>query len=644
MKFIQKFKGMPHPIVCPSFYKLQGFFGCLGNCKYCYLRATYIRQCKGEVPRPTLYANTGPDMLLKEFQRFCKKETTPQLLNAGELADCYDDQTEILTEEGWKLFDRLTETDRVATLSDGFLVYENPDRIIKERYKGVMYELETKMLSLCVTPKHNLWIAQRTYLHRKDMGFSEFNFVLAKATFGKRVKHKKDCMWIGKEPSIFCLAGNRDARYSVDREDRSVEMDLWLEFFGYFLTEGNSGNARTTIAQSKEKNPANYEKILQCIRKLGFPYTEYPDKIEIHSERLARYLRQFGKDEDRFIPKEIKWLCTRQLRTLFDAMIVGDGARDKNDLPKVLYTISKKLADDFQEVLLKIGLAGDISTKHQKGKIFKFKDHVVTASHDLYAINIVHHYLEPVVNHGHVKQHEHWKPYDGMIYCCTVTNHILYVRRKGKPVWSGNSFAMEDNWYSGAGPFSQFVIEMFRKQSTHKVLFLTKISIIQNVLQLQPTDQAIFSFSFNPRTVIERCGEPNNLAWRISSSRSLQQAGWHVRGRIDPILLDMIDDYESLIPCLLHLERITLGSLRINNRQLPRTYPSFWESILPNMVKVNANCMRFPVKQDVEAFSKIIGWLKNAGFKGEIALCKESNSVWKKLGLDHKNPKCNCVL
>jgi hypothetical protein len=34
----------------------------------------------------------------------------------------------------------------------------------------------------------------------------------------------------------------------------------------------------------------------------------------------------------------------------------------------------------------------------------------------------------------------------------------------------------------------------------------------------------------------------------------------------------------------------------------------------------------------------------NAGFKGEIALCKESYPVWKKLGLDYKNPKCNCVL
>jgi len=293
-KFIQKFSGMKPPIVCPSFYKLQPGFGCLGKCRYCYLRATYIRQCKGEVPRPTLYMNTEPGMLLKEFKRFCEEMSEPQLLNLGELSD---------------------------------------------------------------------------------------------------------------------------------------------------------------------------------------------------------------------------------------------------------------------------------------------------------------------------------------------------------------SLAFEDEWYHGAGSLSRFVIEMFRSQTTHKALFLTKLSIIQNVLEAQPTDQVIFSFSFNPPSVIEKCGEPNNLSWRIQSSIALQKAGWHVRGRIDPIIPELIKDYEQLIPKLVHLERITLGSLRINNRQLPRTYPSFWNAFLPKMWKVNANCYRFPIEEDMVAFSRILEWLQESGFRGEVALCKEPLDVWKGLGLaEYKNPKCNCVL
>jgi len=209
----------------------------------------------------------------------------------------------------------------------------------------------------------------------------------------------------------------------------------------------------------------------------------------------------------------------------------------------------------------------------------------------------------------------------------------------------GDSFAMEDKWFHGAGPFSRFVIEMFRKQAMHKVLFLTKLSIIDNVLDITtPTEQAVFSFSFNSPEAVEKCGEPNNLAWRIQCSRKLKELGWHVRGRIDPILPFMVDDYRSLIPQLTHLERITLGSLRINNRLLPKTYPTFWKEIVPKMHDIAPGVYRFPIDDDCKAFKTIIGWLRDAGFKGEIGLCKEHFGVWEELKLDWKNPKCNCVL
>ena len=35
-------------------------------------------------------------------------------------------------------------------------------------------------------------------------------------------------------------------------------------------------------------------------------------------------------------------------------------------------------------------------------------------------------------------------PYTGNVYCVTIPNHILYIRRNGKGVWCGNSL----RWYS----------------------------------------------------------------------------------------------------------------------------------------------------------------------------------------------------
>ncbi|MHA1471409.1 MAG: hypothetical protein ACTSSP_12765, partial [Candidatus Asgardarchaeia archaeon] len=36
-------------------------------------------------------------------------------------------------------------------------------------------------------------------------------------------------------------------------------------------------------------------------------------------------------------------------------------------------------------------------------------------------------------------KHDKMVPYNGLIYCVNVKNHIIYVRRNGKAYWCGNS-------------------------------------------------------------------------------------------------------------------------------------------------------------------------------------------------------------
>lgn len=36
------------------------------------------------------------------------------------------------------------------------------------------------------------------------------------------------------------------------------------------------------------------------------------------------------------------------------------------------------------------------------------------------------------------EQQDYWSDYNGKVYCCTVPSGIIYVRRNGKPVWTGN--------------------------------------------------------------------------------------------------------------------------------------------------------------------------------------------------------------
>jgi hypothetical protein len=59
-------------------------------------------------------------------------------------------------------------------------------------------------------------------------------------------------------------------------------------------------------------------------------------------------------------------------------------------------------------------------------------------------VRIINTKLTPSVNHSHVKEQytqveDFVEGYDKPVYCITVPEHILYVRRNGKPVWCGNS-------------------------------------------------------------------------------------------------------------------------------------------------------------------------------------------------------------
>ena len=116
-------------------------------------------------------------------------------------------------------------------------------------------------------------------------------------------------------------------------------------------------------------------------------------------------------------------------------------------------------------------------------------------------------------------------------------------------------------------PFSEFVIPLFEGQSRHKVLFLTKSADIKNLLEIEPHNQVITSFSLNAIPVAERWEKAPHVRRRIEAAKRLYEAGYEIRIRIDPIvpienwqkpyseLLEMI--FGNFIP-----ERITLGSLR----------------------------------------------------------------------------------
>lgn len=86
----------------------------------------------------------------------------------------------------------------------------------------------------------------------------------------------------------------------------------------------------------------------------------------------------------------------------------------------VFTTESKKVCDDICELILKAGKSFVVNEK--KGKKVKY-------SVELYSNKTVD------SKYGYSEGYE---KYSGNVYCVTVPNHIIYVRRNGKGCWCGN--------------------------------------------------------------------------------------------------------------------------------------------------------------------------------------------------------------
>jgi thymidylate synthase (FAD) len=385
---------------------------------------------------------------LQEFQIWqTDTDNEPQQLIEAAGRTCYTEDTEVLTDEGWKPFSALRGDELIATLNpQTFTIeYHRPVAKIAYPYKGRIYRVETESLDIAVTPDHYLFHAIST--KKKP----HFRLMRAVDTYGKYVRYLAWGLWVAPRQTEFILpevsipqtvnnqftTGGREGRpvrwhY---RPALTLPMDRWLEFLGYWLTDGTcyydgQGHHKVVITQHEKR----MAKVIDCVKALGFRFslTRDPRKLAIlHlvicDVRLRNYLSQFGHSPERFIPRELMFLPSDQLSILVEALLYGDGTSDG----RIFGTASRRLADDFQELLLKTGRVGRISKSHD----------------GTYHIYVRQQYLEYTINPR--KGHDGWEDYEGMVYCVTVPpNHIIYVRRNGKPVWCGNCY---ESWHNPSG-------------------------------------------------------------------------------------------------------------------------------------------------------------------------------------------------
>lgn len=354
---------------------------------------------------------------------------------------CFSEDTDLLTENGWKNIKDVTLDDKIATLNPETNVFEylTPVALHKIPYVGYMYTIDTPQVNTCVTPYHNNFVQTRNSDH--------FELIKAENCFNRRISFKKDGIWNGKVVDTFTFPGLPDVKGFED--PLTIDMASYLVLLGMFLSEGSCvwnekhRNYNVNIVQLK---PEGVLALKAAEKKYNIgKYFESQGRLINRDKRIVKYFMQFGHAKDKFIPNHVFALSSDQQRLLLDWLMWGDGTI-KDGLYKSYTTISERLANDIQRLCLHIGISAHIKRRKKLGG-GNINGRPIMGKYICYNVKFVNKKLTPQINHGHVEVKQDFATYyNGYVYCPTMPKwNVVYTRRNGVPMWSGNCAARYAN-------------------------------------------------------------------------------------------------------------------------------------------------------------------------------------------------------
>jgi hypothetical protein len=330
--------------------------------------------------------------------------------------DCFDTETEILTKEGWKKYNEFDKNSELATynMESNYIEYQKPTDIYRDIYDGEFYYLKTRGIDLATTPNHR-------YLYRP----SYFN----KANKSWKLEAVQD-IWMGENRLTFKASGKMDSCFRMHENI--------IKIVGWLLTDGSlqwKGKSPTIVFYQAQKK---LHLITDILDKLHLTYRinerknttkeirgviiktqqkQYSIHLDIKS---ARFITEFISNKKR-IPEWVYKLSDEQFEIFLNSVIDGDGSRHKAH-PKtslMVYGI-KEFLDQLQHACIIHGYRTSISTYREKD----------------YRLNIT---KNETVCADRVGRSLTKKNYNGIIWCATVPNSTLIVRRNGRAIICGNS-------------------------------------------------------------------------------------------------------------------------------------------------------------------------------------------------------------
>ena len=372
------------------------------------------------------------------------------------IGECYRPEAMILTEYGWKHLYEIKEGENVLTLntSTNEIEIQPVKNIVKYHKDGKMINIKGRCIDDVVTPDHGFPLFNRNNKFKKFVTAKE----LLETDVNAHYYIPKTGTWIGRNDEFMVVPKmeehelGRNIRHDLKEkylQDLVIPMDIFAKFMGIYLSEGshskktNKSN-KVNIHQKKEDICIEIQKMLE---EWGIGFTVNTSKsgsktFVISDMRLCKYVSQFGLCYNKFVPFELKQQSKEILKIFYDWFVMGDGRirgdkrRKNSNFSDDVFSTSKQLALDLNEIQLKIGYSGNLLEEKRdndrliEGRLIKGEN-----SHPMYftyrsltkGIYADKRFLQ-------VKEVD----YNGDVMCVEVDNHVWYVMDNGKCHWTKN--------------------------------------------------------------------------------------------------------------------------------------------------------------------------------------------------------------
>ena len=375
---------------------------------------------------------------------------------------CYDEDTEVLTDEGWIPWPKIQGDELFGTLNPRTreLEYQRATERFEGPYDGPMYHVHSQQVDLMVTPNHRMWI-QRVDTQAAKRGEQPWGIELAKDILHKRVRYEKGAKWTGmRVEEVHLPATTRswvrsDTGKLVTRTYPGATFPAkpFARLLGWYLAEGSINQHQICIAQ---KRGPRLEEMAQVIRGMGLkPYIPVTGNgcVRTSCAPLRDFLADLGTVHTKRVPKMVQTWTPELIREFLAAMIAGDGNTHRTNGHQVIYTVSREMADDLQILAIKAGYSANIRVDDRvgvvrrltTGQVFKNVNpcYIVSLQRDSRLRPHVNHDLKAAGGASSLPNDDGYQDsmvnYSGRVYCVKVPNGLLFVRRNGKPVVSGNT-------------------------------------------------------------------------------------------------------------------------------------------------------------------------------------------------------------